>query len=115
MSFGEVVDRELIHIGWGFFVTEMLWLLFYYLKRLDQKRKLPPKVSYFVAHSYMGIYATAVVCIIIGALVRELYDLSMGNNPAWKSWTDVGFWMLGTLTATFWGYRKYFWIIRWID
>lgn len=115
MSFSEVVDRELLHFAWGFFLTETLWLLFYFLLRLKRKRQLPRLLGFLAPAGFLALYGIASVAIVAGALIRELWDLSWGNNPAWKSWVDVSSWCLGVFACVFLAYRKRYWVIRWVD
>ena len=115
MTVMEVVDRELLHMAWGFVLCEGLWVLFYMLLRLKRKRKLHGKLLWLIPEHYMALYGMAIVSILIGALLRELWDLTWGNNPSWKSWLDVFFWLVGVLAAGFWGYRKRWMVLQWVE
>lgn len=113
--FMQTVDRELLHFAWGFFVCEALWLLFYFLLRLKRKGQLPRYLTCLAPDGYLSIYIVASVCIVGGSLFHELWDLTWGNNPAWKSWVDVFFWALGVFACVFLAYRKRYWILTWVN
>ena len=110
----EFVDRELLHFAYGFFLMECLWCFNFFMKRMSEKKKLPKLLArYRSPRSYHGLYVMAGMSILVGVLLHELWDLTWQNNPPVKSWVDIGFWLLGILTAWFWAYRKWFYITRW--
>lgn len=110
---GHYIDRELLHFAYGFFLMESLWCLFFFMRRMHEKGKLPRKLAWLARKSYHAIYGQAALSILIGILFHELWDLSFDHNPAPKSWIDIGFWALGIGVDWFWNYRKWFYIVRW--
>lgn len=115
MTIPEITTRESLHFAYGAFLLELLWWFFHFMMRLDDKGKLPKKLHWLaIGRGYHILYLKGAGVIITGALIHELWDLSFGNNPPFKSWLDVFFWAAGISVMWFWAYRKWFYIIRWV-
>lgn len=95
-----VVDREVLHFAWSYAITDWVWLGLAALHRLSDSGKLHPTwFGSMIPSSFLGLYGAAILLVGLFSFMREPRDVQDGD-PAWKSYIDFAWWILGGVVAT---------------